>query len=168
MEIRESFVVPTAVDTLWSFFEDVESVSACVPGLQSLTILGPDEYKVVVKQKVGYFSATFEITTRREEAEHGRYMQFASVGRTVRGAMGNLRSKDRVEFEVLEDGGTRVHVLCQPALGGVLGAVGHKVILSKSREMTEQFAAALCERLGGAAGTSDEAGSGGRAGGNAT
>lgn len=153
MEIRESFVVPAPVDVLWDFFQDVDRVSQCVPGLKSVTVLGPDEYKVVVQQKVGYFSATFEVTTKREEAEASKFMRFASVGRTVRGAIGNLRSQDRVEFEIIDPGTTRVHVMCQPALGGMLGAVGHKVILSKSREMTEQFAAALCATLGG---TSDK------------
>lgn len=149
MEIRESFVVPVPAVELWDFFQDVDRVSKCVPGLKSVTVVSPDEYKVVVQQKVGYFSATFEVTTRREEAEAPRYMRFSSVGRTVRGAVGNLRSKDRVELEVVDSGTTRVHVTSEPALGGVLGAVGHKIIVAKSREMTEQFAAALCATLGG-------------------
>lgn len=151
MEIRESFIVPAPVETVWGFFEDVERVSKCVPGLESVTILDKDQYKVVIAQKIGFFSATFEVTTKREEFETYKYMKFSSVGRTVRGAIGNLRSNDRVEFETTEDGATRVQLMSQPALGGMLGAVGHKMIVSKSRELTEQFAAALCEKLGGAA-----------------
>jgi carbon monoxide dehydrogenase subunit G len=151
MEIRESFVVPVSVEILWDFFQDVDRVSKCVPGIKSVTVISPDEYKIVVQQKVGYFSATFEVTTRREEAQAPLFMQFSSVGRTVRGAVGNLRSKDRVELEVVDPTTTRVHVMSEPALGGVLGAVGHRVLVAKSREITEQFAAALCATLGGKA-----------------
>ncbi|WP_298727585.1 SRPBCC domain-containing protein [uncultured Ferrovibrio sp.] len=151
MEIRESFIVPAPVETVWSFFEDVERVSKCVPGLESVEILDKDQYKVVIAQKIGFFSATFEVTTKREEFETHKYMKFSSVGRTVRGAIGNLRSNDLVEFETTDDGATRVQLMSQPALGGMLGAVGHKMIVSKSRELTEQFAAALCATLGGAA-----------------
>ena len=149
MQIRESFVAPAPVKTIWTFFEDVESVSKCVPGLQSLTILAPDQYQVVVKQKVGFFSATFQITTKREDFELHRFMQFSSVGRTIKGAMGNLRSVDRVEFEAIDDNTTQVNLTAHPALGGMLGTVGHRVIVSRSRELTEQFAQALCAALNG-------------------
>jgi carbon monoxide dehydrogenase subunit G len=149
MEIRESFVVPAPMSVVWDFFDDVGRISNCVPGLQSLQVINPDEYKVVIQQKLGYFSATFEVNTRREEVERFRFMRFSSVGRTVKGSVGNLRSNDRVDFTAVDETTTRVDVLCEPALGGMLGAVGHKMIVSKSRQMTEQFASALCAALGG-------------------
>ena len=149
MEIRESFVAPAPMAAVWAFFDDISQVSQCVPGLQKLTVVNSDEYKVVIQQKLGYFSATFEVNTKREEVEHFRFMRFSSVGRTVKGSVGNLRSSDRVDFTALDESTTRVDVHCEPALGGMLGAVGHKMILSKSRQMTEQFAAALCAALGG-------------------
>jgi hypothetical protein len=149
MEIREKFVVAAPVDLVWNFFQDVEQVSQCVPGVQSVTILEPGRYRVVASQKLGFFSVTFDVTTQLESFEPQKYMQYTSVGRTIKGAAGNLRSRDRVEFLALADGTTEVHVICDPALGGMLGAVGHKMILSKSRELTEAFARALAARLGG-------------------
>ncbi len=109
---------------------------------------------MVIQQKLGYFSATFEVNTKREEVERFRFMRFSSVGRTVKGSVGNLRSNDRVDFFAVDDNTTRVDVLCEPALGGMLGAVGHKMILSKSRQLTEEFATALCAALGGTKDTS--------------
>lgn len=149
MEIRESFVVPAPMAVVWDFFDDIGRISRCVPGLQSLKVVSADEYKVVIQQKLGYFSATFEVNTKREEVERFRFMRFSSVGRTVKGSVGNLRSSDRVDFTAVDDSTTRVDVHCEPALGGMLGAVGHKMILSKSRQLTEEFAGALCAALGG-------------------
>jgi carbon monoxide dehydrogenase subunit G len=143
MQIQEVFEVDAAPDAVWAFFEQVERVARCVPGVKSVETQGPDRYRVVAAQKVGFVSATFELTTQLAGREPNRSMEFTSVGRTVAGAVGNLRSRDRVEFEPTATGGTRVKLTSEVAVGGMLGALGHKAIGVKSREITEQFAAAL-------------------------
>ncbi|HXJ77220.1 MAG TPA: hypothetical protein VMS64_00900, partial [Candidatus Methylomirabilis sp.] len=74
-------------------------------------------------------------------------LALASVGKSVKGAVGNLRSKDRVDFEPTPEGGTRVTLTSELAVGGMLGALGHKAIASKSKEITEKFAQALQAEL---------------------
>jgi carbon monoxide dehydrogenase subunit G len=59
------------------------------------------------------------------------------------GAVGTLRSQDPAGFEPTNDGDTRVRLSSDLAVGGILGALGHKLIVSKSREITEKFARAL-------------------------
>ena len=108
---------------------------------------------VVATQKVGFISATFEMATQVDEREPLRSLAFSSVGKSVKGAIGNLRSKDRVELEPTPEGGTRVTLTSEIAVGGMLGALGHKAIASKSKEITEKFAHALAAELrAGAAG----------------
>ena len=114
-----------------------------MPGVQSVEGLGPDRYRVVATQKVGFISATFEMTTQVEKREPMRSLALASVGKSVKGAVGNLRSRDRVDFEPTPEGGTRVTLWSDLAVGGMLGALGHKAIAWKSREITEKFAQAL-------------------------
>jgi carbon monoxide dehydrogenase subunit G len=111
--------------------------------VRSVTLLTPGRYKVVAAQKVGFISATFELTTDLAGKEPLRFMEFTSVCKSIAGAVGNLRSRDRVEFEALGETETRVTLTSEVAVGGMLGALGHKAIASKSREMTEQFAATL-------------------------
>jgi carbon monoxide dehydrogenase subunit G len=110
-------------------------------------VLGPDRYRVVASQKVGFISATFELTTEMAAREPLTFMEFTSVGKSVAGAVGNLRSRDRVDFEAAGGGGTRVRLTSELAVGGMLGALGHKAVAAKSREMTEKFAAALRDAL---------------------
>ena len=147
MQIQETFTVDASPATVWKFFEDVARVARCVPGVESIDVLGPDRYKVLATQKVGFISATFEMATQIESREPLRSLALASVGKSVRGAVGNLRSKDRVDFEPTPEGGTRVTLTSEVAVGGMLGALGHKVIASKSREITEKFAQALQAEL---------------------
>jgi carbon monoxide dehydrogenase subunit G len=147
MQIQETFTVAAPPAAVWEFFEDIARVARCVPGVQSVDVLGPDRYKVLATQKVGFISATFEMTTQVDEKERLRSLALSSVGKSVKGAIGNLRSKDRVEFEATPEGGTRVTLTSEIAVGGMLGALGHKAIASKSKEITEKFARALAAEL---------------------
>lgn len=147
MQIQESFEVAAPLDAVWRFFEQVDRVGRCVPGVKSVEVVSPERYKVVASQKVGFVSATFELTTELAGKQAGRFMEFTSVGKSVAGAVGNLRSRDRVEFATTATGGTRVTLTSEVAVGGMLGALGHKAIASKSKEMTEKFAAALRAEL---------------------
>jgi carbon monoxide dehydrogenase subunit G len=52
-----------------------------------------------------------------------------------------------VDFEATPEGGTRVTLTSEVAVGGMLGALGHKAIASKSKEITEKFALALQAEL---------------------
>ena len=147
MKIQETFTVEAPPAAVWNFFEDIERVARCVPGVQSVDVQGPDRYKVLVTQKVGFISATFEMATQVESRDPHRSLALASVGKSVKGAVGNVRSKDRVDFEPTPEGGTRITLTSEVAVGGMLGALGHKVIASKSREITERFAQALQAEL---------------------
>ncbi len=147
MQIQETFIVDAPPAAVWKFFEDIERVARCVPGVQSVDVLGPDRYKVLATQKVGFISATFEMATQIETRDPLRSLALASVGKSVKGAVGNLRSKDRVDFEPTQEGGTRVTLTSEVAVGGMLGALGHKAIASKSKEITAKFAQALQAEL---------------------
>jgi uncharacterized protein len=147
MQIQETFTVEAPPATVWKFFEDIERVARCVPGVQSVDVVGPDTYKVLATQKVGFISATFEMATQIESKDPLKSLALSSVGKSVKGAIGNLRSKDRVDFEATPEGGTRVTLTSEVAVGGMLGALGHKAIASKSKEITRTFAQALQAEL---------------------
>ena len=153
MQIQEVFEVATPLEAVWAFFEQIERVARCVPGVKTIEAQAPGRYRVVAAQKVGFISATFELTTEMVASERGRFVEFASVGKSVAGAAGHLRSRERVDFEPTGDG-TRVRLTSDLAMGGMLGALGHKAIAAKSREITEQFAAALRAALEAGAGGS--------------
>ena len=134
MQIRETFTVDAPPGTVWKFFEDIERVARCAPGVQSVDVLGPDRYRVLATQKVGFISATFEMATQIDSKDPLKSLALSSVGKSVKGAVGNLRSKDRVDFEATPDGGTGVTLTSEMAVGGMLGALGHKAIGVKSKK----------------------------------
>lgn len=148
MRIEQTFEVPQSLELVWDFFhEQVERVVRCVPGVQEFDDLGDDEYRVTMTQKVGSVFATFDLNAKLEEEEDRRFVVFSANGRTVRGAAGTLQSLNRVEFASTDDGGTRMVVISDLTVGGMMGSMGHRAIEPKARQVTEQFTAAISDEM---------------------
>jgi carbon monoxide dehydrogenase subunit G len=150
MKMREEFMVAEPPATLWEFFEQVDKVARCVPGVEEVTVVDADNSRVRVTQAVGPMSATFDLKMRITGRDPGRSMEFTAIGRSVRGAAGNVRSTNTVQLEAA-DGGTRVLLDGDVALGGMLGSVGQKVVAKQASKVTRSFAEALQRELSGEA-----------------
>jgi carbon monoxide dehydrogenase subunit G len=151
MKMREEFVVAESPATLWEFFEQVDKVARCVPGVEDVTVVDADNSRVRVTQAVGPMSATFDLKMRITGREPGRSMEFTAIGRSVKGAAGNVRSTNVVQLEEADGGGTRVVLDGDVALGGMLGSVGQKVVAKQASRVTRSFAQALERELTGGA-----------------
>lgn len=146
MRFEETFSVPKPADTVWQFFAEPVRLAFCVPGVDSVEPLEDGRSKVRMTQKVGYLSATFDLKMHVSGREEGRMLEVTSIGRSVRGAVGELRSTNRVQLTP-EDGGTRIDLTADIGVGGMLGSVGQKVMASKAKEVARQFAANVNDRL---------------------
>jgi carbon monoxide dehydrogenase subunit G len=148
MKLREEFHVPESVATVWAFFEQPESVARCMPGVEEITVLDPDNVNIRATQSIGPMSATFEAKIKIVERVPEKLIRFTASGRSVRGAMGNIRAANVVELEPASEG-TRVTVEGEVSLAGALGAVGQKVVAKQTNKVTAQFAQNLATMLGG-------------------
>ncbi len=129
-------------ERLWEFFDQVEQVARCVPGVESVEVIDAENSRIRVTQAVGPMTATFDLKMRVTERRPQEHMQFTAVGRAVKGAAGNVRTTNTVRLaEVAE--GTRVDLESDLAMGGVLGSVGQKVVAKQAGEVTKQFSDAL-------------------------
>ncbi|HEY6762126.1 MAG TPA: SRPBCC domain-containing protein, partial [Baekduia sp.] len=150
MKVQESFVITEPREKLWSFFEQVDQVAACVPGVESVELVDADNSNVRVTQSVGPMTATFDIKMRVTAREPQELMSFTAVGRAVKGAMGNVRTTNTVRLADVDEG-TRVDVEADLAMGGVLGTVGQKVVSKQVAQVTRAFAESLERSIKGEA-----------------
>jgi carbon monoxide dehydrogenase subunit G len=148
MKVVESFVVSEPRDRLWAFFEQVEQVARCVPGVDAVELIDADSSQVRVTQAVGPMRATFDMKMRITERRPQELLRFTATGRAVRGAAGNVRSVNTVQLQPV-DGGTRVDLEADVALGGVLGSVGQKVVEKQAAQVTRAFSEQLERALKG-------------------
>jgi carbon monoxide dehydrogenase subunit G len=142
LKVEQSFVIAEPRERLWEFFEQVDEVARCVPGVESVELVDADNSKVRVTQSVGPMTATFDLKMRITERQQNERMRFTAIGRAVKGAAGNVRSSNTVTLEPVEEG-TRVNLEADLAMGGVLGSVGQKVIAKQADAVTRDFMASL-------------------------
>ena len=109
MEIADSFRVSTPIDDTWKVLLDIEGIAPCLPGAQLQEVDG-DEYRGIVKVKVGPITAQYKGTaTLAEVDEADRRIVIDASGRDTRG-QGN--AKATIVVTMNDDGdGTQVDVV---------------------------------------------------------
>jgi carbon monoxide dehydrogenase subunit G len=147
VKFEESFTVAAPPGDVWAFLEDVNRLARCVPGVEDVEPLEDGRSRVRMTQKVGYLSATFDLRTQMKASDPGKFVEVESIGRSVKGALGELRSTNRVEIEAGGDEETRVRLSAEVAVGGMLGSVGTKMMSLKAKQVAKEFAATLEDQI---------------------
>ena len=137
MEIADSFRVSTPIADTWKVLLDIEGIAPCLPGAQLQEIEG-DEYRGIVKVKVGPITAQYKGTaTLAEVDEPGRRLVIDASGRDTRG-QGNAKAS--IVVTMLEEGdGTRVEVVTDLAITGKVAQFGRGVLVDVSSKLMGQF-----------------------------
>src|SRR4051794_11851928 len=148
MKLREEFEVAQPVASVWTFFEQPERVAECVPGVEQLTVVTPDDIDVRLTQSIGPMTATFAAKVTIVERVPEKLIGFTATGKSVRGAMGNVRAGINVQLEAAGDR-TVVMVEGDVALAGALGSVGQKVVAKQAGRVPGQSARTREQALGG-------------------
>jgi carbon monoxide dehydrogenase subunit G len=138
MELTNEFHVSVPVDVAWAVLTDLERVAPCMPGAELQEVEG-DEYRGIVKVKVGPISAQYKGTARFVEKDdaHHRAVLLAE-GRDTRG-QGNA-SATVTASAVPDDGGTTVSIVTELSITGKVAQFGRSVMGDVSTKMLGEFA----------------------------
>ncbi|MDQ1467428.1 MAG: uncharacterized protein QOH10_1843 [Actinomycetota bacterium] len=137
MEITDRFRVSTSIDETWKVLLDIERIAPCLPGAQLEEVDG-DEFRGVVKVKVGPITAQYKGTARLAEVdEAGRRIVIDASGRDTRG-QGNASAKIVVTMTG-DDTGTDVSVDTDLSITGKVAQFGRGVLGDVSAKLLGQF-----------------------------
>ncbi len=148
MQLHEEFQVPDGIDAVWAFFEQPEQVARCVPGVEDVRVLDADNVQVRATQSIGPLSATFDAKVTVLERIPKELIRFQATGKSVRGAVGNVRTLNEVHLAGAGSS-TSIRVEGDVVLAGALGSVGQKIVARQAGKVTAQFAANLELALSG-------------------
>jgi carbon monoxide dehydrogenase subunit G len=141
MELSNEFRVGVSVPEAWKVLTDVERIAPMLPGAQLQEVEG-DEYRGVVKVKVGPISAQYkgQATFVERDEDAGRVVLKAS-GRDTRG-QGNASAL--ITATMLPDGdGTKVSVVTDLTITGKVAQFGRGVLAEVSAKLIGQFVNSL-------------------------
>jgi carbon monoxide dehydrogenase subunit G len=162
VELTNDFRVGVPVEQAWEVLTDVERIAPCMPGAQLQEIEG-DEYRGVVKVKVGPITAQYKGAARfveQDEAAHRAVLR--AEGRETRG-QGNANATITAQLD--RDGdGTKISVTTDLTITGRVAQFGRGVLADVSSKLLGQFADCLESKLL----VGEEAGGGGAEAGAAT
>jgi carbon monoxide dehydrogenase subunit G len=154
MDLQNSFVVPSDIDTAWKQLQDVEGLAPCMPGATLISHDG-DDFTGSVKVKLGPVSMVF--------AGQARFVSKDEATRTVviegsgKETKGTGTAKGLVTAVLVEEGPdrTRVDVTTEITITGKAAQFGRGVMQDVAGRIIDQFSANLAAMMtaGGAEAT---------------
>jgi hypothetical protein len=159
MEISDSFRVSTSIADTWKVLLDIEGIAPCLPGAQLQEVEG-DEYRGVVKVKVGPITAQYKGTAKLAQVdEDARRIVIDASGRDTRG-QGNAKATIVVTMAP-EGAGTKVDVVTDLSVTGKVAQFGRGVLGDVSSKLMGQFVENLERDVLSSAGGGDTSHAGG-------
>lgn len=137
MRFEGNLLITQPVEKVWEFLWDVEKLSRCIPGCQSVkTVKEREKYELTVKDNVGPITVQFEMLAdvkkmdplkRIEIAMEGKDFKAGGVRQTMALALTPRGSHTEIAFE------TDVNVF------GRLGTLGYPFVKKKAEAVIKEF-----------------------------
>jgi carbon monoxide dehydrogenase subunit G len=141
VELSHTFTVGAEIGRAWDVLTDVERLSPCVPGFE-LTEAGDQEFRGVMKVKVGAVAATYDSKLCFVERDPDSYRAVIKAeGRDTRG-QGNV-SATIVSTLVPAEEGTTASIVTDLVVTGRVAQFGRGILADISNRLLGQFVACL-------------------------
>ena len=138
MELTNEFHVSVPIDIAWAVLTDLERVAPCMPGAELQEVEG-DEYRGIVKVKVGPITAQYKGSARFVEKDDDQHRAvLVAQGRDTRG-QGNA-SATVTALAIPDNDGTTVSIVTDLAITGKVAQFGRSVMGDISVKMLGEFA----------------------------
>jgi carbon monoxide dehydrogenase subunit G len=126
-------------DRVWAVFNDPAVLARVTPGCERLEPVGPDEYEAVLSVGVaavkGVYQGRLAITDKVPPESYTLLVEGS-------GRPGFVKGEGRLTLAE-QDGGTLVTIKAEAQVGGLIAAVGQRLIGAAGRMLMSQFFSGL-------------------------
>jgi carbon monoxide dehydrogenase subunit G len=146
MEILGSQIIPASQQAVWDALNSPDVLKKCLPGCESVELVSPDLFQVLITAAIGPLKAKFKGTLHVTEinAPQSCVLVFEGQG----GAVGFGKGSSSVTLKAVE-GGTELTYSAKAHVGGKLAQIGSRLIDSVAKKMSDDFFKAFNQELGG-------------------
>lgn len=146
MELEKNITLPASPADVWALLLDPEVMRQCVPGMESVEVIGPTEYRAHIKVKISFITAKFKIRTLIVDQDEPYYLKTEGSGDDASVAS-SFRQTSEMFLDDLGDEQTRMRITVRVELLGRLGAFGLNVMKTKADRMWDEFGENLLRLL---------------------
>ena len=146
MDLQNSFVVPSDIDTAWKTLHDVEGLAPCMPGA-TLTSHDGDDFTGSVKVKLGPVSMVYAGQARFVSTdEDTRTVVIEGSGKETKGT-GTAKGLVTAVLVAEAPDRTRVDVTTEITITGKAAQFGRGVMQDVAARIIDQFSANLAATM---------------------
>lgn len=147
MRVQGTHVLPGTRQQVWELLNDPDRLAKLLPGCQGLEPAGPNRYKVAIKFAMAAFSGAYSGSVELSEQVPPKSMRMRVEGK---GAPGFMKGEGRLELA--EKGKqTEVRYDGEAQVGGLIAAVGQRMIEAAAKKILQQFFESAARQLDAAA-----------------
>ena len=139
MEIKSQYTFEAPLSEVWAKLLDKDSLARCMPGCDSLTTIGDDQYEAAMSVGLGSVSGRYLAKITISDRVPERSYRLLVEGN---GPLGFLRGETLISLEERE-GNTLVSVEGEAQVGGTIARFGQRLLASTNKIMMDRFFACM-------------------------
>jgi carbon monoxide dehydrogenase subunit G len=143
MKLAGQYILPAPPAKVWELLTDPVRLAKLLPGCERLDPDGPDRFKAAVKFGLAAISGNYSGTVEFAEKKPPKSMRMKFSGKGVPGFVDGVGHIELVE----KSGQTELRYTGDAQVGGMIAAVGQRMIEGAARKIVDQFFAAAAEEL---------------------
>ena len=152
MEMTGEQLIAAPQKAVWDALNDPAVLKACVPGCESIDLIGENEYQVLMVARVGPVSAKFKgkLVLSDIKPPESYAISFEGQGGAAGFAKGG--AKVRLSQQGLT---TRLAYDVKASVGGKLAQIGSRLVDAAAKKVADEFFRNFNDKVGGTAGGDD-------------
>ncbi len=145
MDLTGQQTLPVNQQQAWEARNDIGLLQSAIPGCESITVSGDNQYEVAIMAAVGPVKARFKGKLRLEELvpPTSYTMQFEGQG----GAAGHGKGRAQVRLEAAGAHETVLHYAANASVGGKIAQIGSRLVDMAAQKMASDFFAKFNAKL---------------------
>lgn len=145
MQLASQQTLPVSQADAWAALNDTAILQACIPGCESITATGENEYEVLMTAAVGPVKAKFKgrLKLANLNPPTSYTINFDGQG----GAAGHGKGKADVRLEPVGPRETILHYSATASVGGKIAQIGSRLVDMAAQKTAGDFFAAFDRQL---------------------
>ncbi len=143
MKIAGSYLLAGTPEHVWSLLNDPQRLAKCLPGCERLEPDGPDRYKAAVKFALAAISGQYSGSVELANKQRPQSLRLRFEGK---GLPGFVKGEGQLEL-IGKRGQTELRYSGEAQVGGMIAAVGQRMIDVAARKIIQQFFESAAEQL---------------------
>ncbi len=145
MQLTNQQTLPVTQAQAWEALNDIALLQSAIPGCESITPTGPNQYEALIMAAIGPVRARFKGKLQLENLQppNSYTLRFEGQG----GAAGHGKGHADIRLEATGARETVLHYTAHASVGGKMAQIGSRLVDMAAQKMATEFFASFNARL---------------------